>query len=150
MRLYLLFEHQSSVDLLMPFRVLRYEVRIWERDLIADPDARTLVPIVPVVLHHSEGGWTAATRFEALLALGVLAGTGIEAFLPHFSLILDDVSEASDEEIAARTTTVVVRLVLATLREARRSGDAVRITCSATSWRRAARARRSVEFSGIF
>src|SRR4051812_5532481 len=28
--LYLLFEHQSRVDELMPFRLLRYEVRIWD------------------------------------------------------------------------------------------------------------------------
>jgi predicted transposase YdaD len=38
--LYVLLEHQSSVDTLMAFRVMAYVVRIWERFLSAHPDAR--------------------------------------------------------------------------------------------------------------
>lgn len=30
-RIYVLFEHQSDVDAMMPFRFLGYEVRIWEQ-----------------------------------------------------------------------------------------------------------------------
>ena len=36
---YLLFEHQSTVDPQMPFRLLRYMVRIWEAHLAKHPDA---------------------------------------------------------------------------------------------------------------
>src|SRR5690348_952950 len=54
--IYLLFEHQSTVDPLMPFRLLQYMVQIWERHLQAHPDDRRLPPIVPVVLHHSRSG----------------------------------------------------------------------------------------------
>ncbi|MEP7120692.1 MAG: Rpn family recombination-promoting nuclease/putative transposase [Byssovorax sp.] len=65
--IYILVEHQSTVDSLMSFRLLRYEVRIWERWLREHPGARTLPVILPVVLHHSVDGWTGSTAFEDLL-----------------------------------------------------------------------------------
>jgi hypothetical protein len=122
-RLYLLFEHQSTVEPWMPFRVLRYLVRIWEQERRQLPELGALTPIVPVVLHHSETGWTAASRLSELLSLEGLEGTGIEQHLPLFSLIVDDVSKQRDEDIAARTGHLLVRLALASLREARRAGD---------------------------
>jgi predicted transposase YdaD len=42
----LLFEHQSSPDAAMPFRLLRYVVRIWER-WRRDHPATTTLPFVP-------------------------------------------------------------------------------------------------------
>ncbi len=122
-RLYLLFEHQSTVERWMPLRVLRYLVRIWEQERRQAPERDRLTPIVPVILHHSESGWTAASRLEELLVLDGLQGSGIEQHLPLFSLIVDDVSHQSDEQIAARTEHLLVRLALASLREARRSSD---------------------------
>ncbi len=122
-RLYLLFEHQSTVDPWMPLRVLRYSVRIWEQERKQAPERDRLTPIVPVILHHSESGWTAASHFDELLMLEGLEGTSIEQHLPLFSLIVDDVSHQSDEQIAARTEHLLVRLALASLREARRSSD---------------------------
>src|SRR4051794_5306885 len=44
---YILFEHQSTVDAIMSFRLLRYEVRIWERWLRDNPGARKLPVILP-------------------------------------------------------------------------------------------------------
>jgi len=44
--IYLLFEHQSSIDDRMSFRLLRYEVRIWERWLRDNPGAPKL-PVIP-------------------------------------------------------------------------------------------------------
>src|SRR5260370_39785967 len=49
---YVLFEHQSSFDALMPLRLLRYIVRIWEQWLRDHPGSSTLPVVVPVVLHH--------------------------------------------------------------------------------------------------
>ena len=62
-----LFEHQSTVDSLMSFRLLRYEIRIRERWLRDNPGAHRLPAILPVVLHHSVDGWTGSTSFEDLL-----------------------------------------------------------------------------------
>jgi hypothetical protein len=46
---YVLVEHQSSGDPLMPFRMLRYMVRIWDRYLTEHPGAARLLSsgIVP-------------------------------------------------------------------------------------------------------
>lgn len=59
--LYLLLEHQSTSDSLMPFRLLRYMVRIWDGYLAENPTAKTL----PMVVHHSEDGWRAPTEFAS-------------------------------------------------------------------------------------
>ena len=53
---YLLFEHQSSPDRHLPFRLLRYEVRIWER-WIERNTGRPLPAILPVVLYHGRARW---------------------------------------------------------------------------------------------
>ena len=58
--IYVLLEHQSTVDRYMPLRLLRYRTRIWDR--FAQDRAGDLLPvIIPVVLHHSHSGWTAPT-----------------------------------------------------------------------------------------
>ncbi len=46
--LYVLFEHQSTPDRIMPLRLLRSEVRIWDRWTEENPGARWIPPIVPL------------------------------------------------------------------------------------------------------
>ena len=68
-QIYVLFEHQSIVDPLMAFREARYMVRIWERWRGNHPGARKLPAIIPIVLFHGPGGWTAPTELQALIDL---------------------------------------------------------------------------------
>ena len=70
---YLLLEHQSTVDRRMPFRLLRYMVRIWEAWLAQDPQRDTLPIILPMVLHQGPGTWCGPTSLRDLLQ--VPAGT---------------------------------------------------------------------------
>ncbi|MEV5832645.1 Rpn family recombination-promoting nuclease/putative transposase [Nocardia sp. NPDC052112] len=49
---YILLEHQSRSDNLMPFRMLEYVVSIWNHYLRSQPDARLLPPIIPVVVRR--------------------------------------------------------------------------------------------------
>jgi len=56
--LYILLEHKSYPDPQTPFQLLRYLVRIWERDSREGEDLR---PIVPVVVYHGQERWRAAT-----------------------------------------------------------------------------------------
>jgi predicted transposase YdaD len=116
-RIYVLFEHQSSVDPWMPLRLLKYMLRIWEAAREADPGAAKLPAIVPVVLHHSDTGWRAATEFAELLALPGDA-PALLAHVPNFRFALDDLS--GDEAIAARKQSAYTRLVLSALRDTRR------------------------------
>ena len=64
--LYLLFEHQSSPDRWMRFRLLKYCCRIWEADLRDDPELSELRPIVPVVFYQGPRGWSHSTEFADL------------------------------------------------------------------------------------
>jgi hypothetical protein len=59
---YVLYEHQSSVDPRMALRVLEYMVAIWKRVSREHPPATPLLPIIPVVLYHGETGWTERPR----------------------------------------------------------------------------------------
>jgi predicted transposase YdaD len=120
--LYLLFEHQSTDDPLMAFRLLRYMVRIWDEHLRDHPTAARLPAILPLVLHHSPGGWTSPTDFHALLDLDAEALPLVAAHVPSFRFLLDDVSAESDEALRARAMTALGRLVLFCLRHAREPG----------------------------
>jgi len=116
-----LFEHQSTVDLRMPLRILGYMQRIWGKHGLGSG----LPPIVPVVLHHARPGrneWRAATSMGELYELGSLAGTGIEGLIPQFSFVLEDLSLQSDEEFAGRSLGLLAMLVYAALRDVRVKG----------------------------
>jgi predicted transposase/invertase (TIGR01784 family) len=117
-RIYVLFEHQSTVDPWLPLRLLEYMLRIWAELRKQQPEARSLPAIVPVVLHHSDTGWRAATRFEALLELPDDAPAALLEHVPKFRFALDDLSR--DEAIAAREASAYTRLILSALRDSRR------------------------------
>ncbi|MEZ4238745.1 MAG: Rpn family recombination-promoting nuclease/putative transposase [Myxococcota bacterium] len=88
--LYVLFEHQSTVDALMPWRMLRYLVRIWERWHEAR-HGPSLPFVVPLVLYHGERRWTAPVDFEAMFREGAVR----DALLPHIPrlrYVLQDLS----------------------------------------------------------
>ena len=118
--LYVVCEHQSSVEELMAFRLLCYLVRIWEEYLGNNPQAKRLPVIVPVVVHHSEQGWTATTAFEELLDLDAEGLSMVAEHVPHFRFLLDDVSFESDEELRGRAMmSALGRVVLWCLRNGR-------------------------------
>lgn len=115
---YVLFEHQSTSDKLMAFRLLRYMVRIWEGYLKDNPGT-ALPAILPVVLHHDEQKWNAGTSFEALLDLEPEDLPHVAAFVPRFSFLLDDLSAVSDEALRERAASALARLTLSALKHAR-------------------------------
>jgi predicted transposase/invertase (TIGR01784 family) len=117
--LYLLFEHQSTADPWMLLRLLEYMARIWREHLARHEEAPKLPVIVPVVLHHSETGWTCATSFEELMDLDGEARSAALPYVPRFQLVLDDVSHATGDELRARAVTALGKLVLACFRHAR-------------------------------
>jgi hypothetical protein len=116
---YLLFEHQSTVDALMVYRLLRYMVRIWEEYLAAHPEAKRLPDIVPLVLHHSEKGWTASTAFENVIEVDEETLGALLPHVPRFRFLLDDISQSTDEALKARAMSALGRLALWCLRHGR-------------------------------
>jgi predicted transposase/invertase (TIGR01784 family) len=111
--LYCLFEHQSQPDRWMPMRLLKYMLRIWDNHLAKYPKARQLPPIIPVVLHHGQNGWTAAKSFEELVSLPKDLKGDILPYLPSFSFPLVDLKNISFEDIRGN---VISRLTLMALK----------------------------------
>ena len=64
--LYLLFEHQSTADAWMRFRLLKYCCRIWEAGIRDAPGQSELRPIVPLVFYQGRRGWRHSTEFADL------------------------------------------------------------------------------------
>jgi predicted transposase/invertase (TIGR01784 family) len=117
---YVLFEHQSSAEPLMAFRLLRYMVRIWDRWLADHPSARHLPPIIPVVLSHGPP-WSAARQFCDLLAVPDPDRPIAADLLVSFEYLVDDLSSVADPALIARPITAVARLALLLLKHARSS-----------------------------
>jgi hypothetical protein len=67
---YLLLEHQSTVDPWMPFRLLFYMLRIWDHQRIeiqAQGGPARLAPIIPVVFYTGGRKWKAPRDFRKLI-----------------------------------------------------------------------------------
>jgi predicted transposase/invertase (TIGR01784 family) len=121
---YLLFEHQSTSDDRMAFRLLRYLVRIWERWLADHPRAERLPVIVPVVLYHGDEAWSAPLAFDALFDIPAAVRPALAPHLVQFTYLLDDLSEIPDDQLRARAMmTALGRLVEICFKHARTRAD---------------------------
>ncbi len=118
--LFVIFEHQSSVDSLMSYRMLSYAVRVWDKWLQQHPAQKLLPPIVPLVLYHGEQEWTAATELGELFDLEGVKPTAVERlrpFLPRLRIMLNEVGRIPDEELSGHGA---VRLTLLLFKHGRR------------------------------
>ncbi len=113
-----LLEHQSSVDPIMAARVLVYVGRAIDRHLREHPNARRVPAVIPVVLYHGKGRWTAATDLFDLYALPEGAEVAFRGLVPSLRFLLDDLSRIPDEELRKRPGPVLARLALIVMRHA--------------------------------
>jgi predicted transposase/invertase (TIGR01784 family) len=119
---YVLYEHQSSFDAKMAFRILKYMVRIWERWLADHEHAKTLPIILPVLLHHGEGTWRAAPEFASTLDASPELLEATRPYQPHFQFVLDDLSALSLDALGARSLEALARLTQISLWSSRSLG----------------------------
>lgn len=98
---YVLLELQSTVDYLMPFRLLLYIVEIW-RDIYNNTPANErerkgfrLPAVIPAVLYNGANNWTAALNFKEILA----EYWRFEENVLDFKYILFDVNRYDVEEL---------------------------------------------------
>jgi predicted transposase YdaD len=115
---FFLLEHQSTSDRWMPLRVLEEMARIWREILRHEPDRTSLPPILCVIVHHSESGWTGPRRMQELLD-GAAPGGAFARYLPEVELLIDDLGQQSDAALAERPLEPFPKLVLWALRDAR-------------------------------
>ncbi|MCB9742239.1 MAG: Rpn family recombination-promoting nuclease/putative transposase [Alphaproteobacteria bacterium] len=109
---YLLFEHQSTPDPLMPFRLLSYMLRIWERWRAENPGARELPPIYPLVLYHGVAPWSAPLDLRALIQLPEGARPAFAQALPELRCALLDLSAVPEETLTDGALMALVLLLL--------------------------------------
>jgi predicted transposase YdaD len=117
--LYVLLEHQSSVDQWMALRMLRYVVRLLERWRTEHPEGERLPVVIPLVMYHGpEGAWSAPRRVEELFDLPDQEHSRApwQALVPRFEYLLDDLTAERAEALMARPGPPLVRLALLVLR----------------------------------
>ena len=90
-----LVEYRTDVQRLMVLRMLRYCLRIWEREAANRQPEGNLTPIVPVVFHQGRRRWGAETSFEALFPEEVRRW----ATTPGFTHVLMDQVGISPAEV---------------------------------------------------
>ena len=88
--LYLLLEHQTSVDVLMPLRLLCYVTEVLRHH--AEEHGLPLPPVLPFVLHQGPDRWTVSTQFRDLFNLPKDLEGLLGAFLPTFEHALLDLT----------------------------------------------------------
>nr|MDT0662443.1 Rpn family recombination-promoting nuclease/putative transposase [Micromonospora sp. DSM 115978] len=114
--IYVVVEHQSSEDPLMPLRMLRYVIRVWDRYLGEHPEATRLPAVIPIVVHHNRRPWTGSTQVLDLLDLDPEVTGALLEYLPRLRFVLDDLSRVNEQALRARPVTPPVRMTLLLLK----------------------------------
>jgi hypothetical protein len=116
--IYILFEHKSVADRWTLLQLLEYQARIW-REYLEDEDNKGTIHlpmILPVVLHHSENGWTCPTQFREYFDVPAEILQVISPYMLDFGILLDDISKVDSATLMARPMTPEGRLLLFALR----------------------------------
>lgn len=106
--LYVLLEHQSQPDRWMPFRLLKYCCRIWDRDRRMHPRERGLRPIIPLVLYQGRARWRHATEFAELFAVSVREWP----WVPRFTHLLIDQSFVGPDDVRGTLRGRIAQLLM--------------------------------------
>jgi predicted transposase YdaD len=106
--LYLLFEHQSTPDPMMVFRLLCYMVNLWKEYTDQHSDELRLPFVMPVVLYHGTKKWTSPMHFSEMFrdkkdrkekAEYSAWHKGFSVFIPDFTYEFYDLSKYPDDRL---------------------------------------------------
>jgi hypothetical protein len=128
--LYLLYEHQSVEDPLMPYRLADYILRILRRDQDRAPESEPR-PVIPVVLAQTGRGWGLPTRFSELFPSTLQRNPRLRAAHLDFSYHVIDLSRIALEKAPYRP---VARLTLHLMQFARAPGTPLAVAVQADLW----------------
>lgn len=123
--LYILFEHQSTPDPLMPWRLYRYEGDVWNGYLEENAQVTRIPLIIPVVLYHGATPWRAPRSLRDVYDSSPALLADIDGYVPNFSFLLDDLAAQSDAELRERALGPCPTLVLWALKHARHEEDMI-------------------------
>ena len=103
--LYLLFEHQSSVDRWIPYRFLRSTDLVWSKALAENPSLERLPVVVPIVLTHARERWWAPMQLQDLVGEKGQLPPCLRDKVPRQSYFLFDLRAMTDGQIVSMATT---------------------------------------------
>ena len=106
--LYILLEHQSTVDKWMRFRLLKYMCRIWDESFKRFPKQKELLPIIPLVFYQGENSWTHSTKFSDLFRENARS----QSFIPDFTHFLIDQSSIKSDEVKGALKAQIEQLLM--------------------------------------
>ncbi|MCB9764075.1 MAG: Rpn family recombination-promoting nuclease/putative transposase [Alphaproteobacteria bacterium] len=109
---YLLFEHQSTPDPMMPYRLMVYIVRIWAHWLKTHADAKRLPLVYPLVLYQGRRAWNAPPDLADLIDLPEEAAAVFAEALPHLRYDLADLFQVPDEDLMSGALLALVKLLM--------------------------------------
>ena len=113
--LYLLFEHQTTVDPAMPLRLLGYVLEILQAH--HQRDGLPLPPVLPFVLHQGPEHWTVSPEFSDMFSLSAELAAQLLPYVPKFQHALLDLTQTDPDRDEAHDE---LRLVMQLMRLARR------------------------------
>jgi hypothetical protein len=116
--IYLLFEHQSTLDLLMPVRLHRYVVRVWEKWLSENPRARRVPAVIPLVLYQGPKPWSGPRSLADMIDLPPELLAVLGAYVPAFEFLLEDLGAKPADELRSREAPPLARLALVLMKAA--------------------------------
>lgn len=93
--LYLLFEHQSTPDYWMVFRLLCYMTNLWREFMEQNPNAKQLPVVLPAVLYRGKKPWNAPRNLFEI----VEDDDSLKKYTPHFTYDLYDLGSYADERL---------------------------------------------------
>ena len=99
--IYILIEHQSTVDRTMGFRLLSYMVQIWESQRREWETAKTpenerrLQPILPILFYTGDRPWSVPVSLTAIMDVPEI----LERFVPSFDTLFLGVKETEAEAL---------------------------------------------------
>jgi predicted transposase YdaD len=96
----LLLELQSSIDVMMPLRIMQYVSFIYENLARSEGFAlgpNTLPPVLPVVLYNGDSRWNATAQVRDLIAAG--PDSGLSPYLPTLRFLLIDEGSIDPDQL---------------------------------------------------
>jgi predicted transposase/invertase (TIGR01784 family) len=109
--LYILIEHKSYPDKWVLLQLLRYMVKLWQKEVAEGHTGNTAVlrPILPLIVYHGYPVWPFSTNFADYFAS---ASPAIQPYLPQFTAVLHDLSVTANQEIAGTPSLQALLLAL--------------------------------------
>jgi hypothetical protein len=112
---YVLVEQQRKVQPLMVVRMGIYLMRLYEELLRDQPKLDKIPVILPLLVHHSKRGWTAATAFQSVVLLEEALRAELWRYIPHFEMRVLDLRDDPAARVtgeAGRSLTALGKVVL--------------------------------------